>query len=97
MTQQSFKHRGFTIKVITHETFPGSHDSKRHLSWHAASVAISRGMQGEHNYHEKYLHPDRISVTPERAIRYGRKFAARVIDEEILYENLSNFLSVRPI
>ncbi|MGH8377802.1 MAG: hypothetical protein ACRER7_02505 [Gammaproteobacteria bacterium] len=97
MTQQNFRHRGFTIKVITHEIFPGSHDAKKHFGWHVASVVISRGTQDEHNYHEKFLHPDRISVTPECAINYGRKFAARVIDEKILYENLSNFLSVRPI
>ncbi|MGB9428785.1 MAG: hypothetical protein WCC11_02750 [Gammaproteobacteria bacterium] len=95
MTQQHFKHRGFTIKVLTHEIFPGSGFPEQHPGWHATSVVISRGSEASHHYHEKSLHPNRISVTPQRAVDYGRKFAMRIIDEEILYANLSRFLSAR--
>ncbi|MGA9851753.1 MAG: hypothetical protein WBR15_02340 [Gammaproteobacteria bacterium] len=97
MTQQLFRHRGFTIKVITHELFSSNSFSNNHLGWHACSIVISRDMEGEHHYHEESLHPGRISVTPERAVEYGRKYALRIIDEEILYANLSKFLSARPI
>ncbi len=97
MTNENFNYKGFTIKVITHELFPGHSPSEIDIGWHASSVVISPGTESKHHYYEKSLHPARISVTSERATDYGMKFAMRVIDEKILYANLSKFLEARPI
>jgi hypothetical protein len=98
MINDNFNYRGFTIKVTAHELFPGYGTSGMNLGWHASSVVISQDMNSEHNaYHAKSLHSGRISISPERAVDYGRKFAMRVVDEEILYTNLTKFLETRPI
>jgi len=97
MTRQHFNHRGFTVQVIAHETFPVNPPATIHGNWYACSAVISRGPEGLHHNHEKILQPSRIFVTQERALDYGCTFAMHVIDDEILYDNLSRFLSARPI
>lgn len=97
MTRQHFCHRGFNIQVIAHETFPANAPVLARGNWYACSAMISRGTQGAHRDHEKFLQPDRIFVTQEHALDYGLGFAMHAIDDEIRYDNLSRFMSARPI
>lgn len=97
MTRQHFSHRGFTIQVIAHETFPVIAPISDRRNWYACSAVISRGTDGAHRDHEKFLQPSRIFVTLEHALNYGLSFARHAIDDEILYDNLSRFMSARPI
>lgn len=97
MIIEKFIYKGFTIKVSAHELFHGLCPSGADIGWYTSSVAISKNPNGKYHNHEESLHPGRISVNPERAIDYGKKFARHVIDEEILYSNLNRFLTTRPI
>lgn len=97
MTRQHFSHRGFTIQVIAHETFPANAPALPGGNWYACSAVISRGAQAAHLDREKFLHPDRVFVTQQHALDYGLGFARHAIDDEILYDDLSRFMSARPI
>ena len=97
MTRQHFSHRGFAIQVITHETFPVNAPESARGNRYACSAVISRGAEDAHRDHEKFLQPSRVFVTQEHALDYGLSFAMHAIDDEILYDNLSRFMSARPI
>lgn len=97
MTRQHFSHRGFTIQLIAHETFPVNAPLTDRGNRYACSAVISRELEGAHREHGKSLHPSRTFVTQEHALDYGRTFAMHAIDDEIRYDNLSRFLSARPI
>ncbi len=97
MIIEKFSYKGFTIKVSAHELFHGFGPSGVNLGWYTSAVAISKKPDGECHDCEETLHPGRISVSPERAMDYGKNYARHVIDEEILYSNLSKFLTTRPI
>jgi hypothetical protein len=97
MINENFTYKGFKIKINAHELFPGYGPSGVELGWYASSVEISRSGHGQRHYYKESLHPGRISVSPERAIDHGKKYAMHVVDEEVLYENLTQFLETRPI
>ncbi|MGA9855550.1 MAG: hypothetical protein WBR29_09770 [Gammaproteobacteria bacterium] len=97
MIIEKFNYKGFTIKVSAHELFHGLGPSGVNLGWYTSSVAISKNPNDKYCDHEESLHPGRISVSPDRAMDYGKKFARHVVDEEILYSNLSKFMTTRPI
>lgn len=97
MTQQHFKHRGFTIKVIAHSAIPDNGQASDQHGAYACSVVFSRDSEAKHHYHESPMHPNHVFLTQEHAFDYGRRFAMRVIDDEIRYADLNRFLSARPI
>jgi len=97
MIIEKFNYKGFNVKVSAHELFHDLGPSGANLGWYTSSVAISKKPNGECHDHEESLHPGRISVSPERAVDFGKKYARHVIDEEVLYSNLTKFLETRPI
>jgi hypothetical protein len=94
MTSKVFIYRGYFIKVMAHECAYGEQPSKNltqlGIGWYSTSIIIRRYGDGK-KIIEEPQHSSMLSVTPERAIEYGKNIAIRVIDEEIMYLKLTRY------
>ncbi len=94
MASKSFAYRGYVIKVTAHELFHGEDFSKRleglGVGWYSTAVKIGR-YGDDKKLIEEPLHAGRLSITPERALEYGKKFAMQIIDGEIMNSESTEF------
>jgi hypothetical protein len=93
MASKTLAYRGYIIRVVTHELFHGE-DLSRCLhglgvGWYSTSITIGR-YGDDKKLKEESIHAGKLSITPERAIEYGKKFAIQVIDEEIFNSELTS-------
>jgi hypothetical protein len=94
MSCKVFTYRGYVIQVMAQEFVQGERLSKSlaqlGIGWYSTSVTIQRYSDGK-KLAEGPLQAGRLSITPERAIEYGKNFAIRIVDEEIAYSWLTQY------
>jgi hypothetical protein len=88
MLEENFEYMGFIIKVIPIKLASrGNSDRPRFIS--IAIVGMS-WVPGRHQ--EKWLRPGRISSSPQRALKHGRQFAMRALDDGLCCTTFSDLM-----
>jgi len=88
MLEENFEYMGFIIKVVPITLTSKTNSSRSRF----ASIAIVRMSLTPNKCQEKWLHPCRLSSSPQRALEYGRQFAMRALDDGLCCTTFSDLM-----
>ncbi len=86
MLEENFEYMGFIIKVVPVKLASKSNSNRPRF----VSIAIVRMSWMPDKCQEKWLHPGRISSSPQRALEHGRQFAMRTLDDGLCCTTFSD-------
>lgn len=88
MVEEIFEYMGFIIKVVPIKLTSKTNSSRPRF----VCIAIVRISWIPDRYQEKWLHPCRISCSPQRALEYGKQFAMCALDDELSCTTFSDLM-----